>query len=146
MMHENSVKAKVTKYYWQDDLNCAATTLQILADEFSLPLNQQVIDAAVGMHGAGRYGAQCGLVEGALLFLGIFGRANKLPDRKSINNCRNFARKFENEFGSLQCSILRPGGFTQNDPPHLCEDLTNRTVRFTIEFIRELQGQLSNSK
>jgi len=31
----------------------------------------QLLDAAVGMHGAGKYGAQCGLVEGSLMFIGL---------------------------------------------------------------------------
>ena len=35
-----------------------------------------MLDAALGMHGAGKYGAQCGLAEGTLIFLGTFGRAN----------------------------------------------------------------------
>lgn len=32
------------------------------------------MDAALGMHGAGGYRAQCGLVEGALMFIGIWGK------------------------------------------------------------------------
>ena len=37
-------------------------------------INQQVINAAIGMHGAGKYRAQCGLVEEYLMFIGLYGK------------------------------------------------------------------------
>lgn len=87
------------------------------------------------MHGAGEYGAQCGLVEGTLLFLGIIGRQMGIPDNEIIIGCKEFASNFEKQFSSLLCSILRPEGFSKKNPPQLCEGLTNRAICFNIEFI-----------
>ena len=78
------VKSRVAKYYWEDDINCATTSLKILSEKFGVDLSDQVVDAAVGMHGAGEYGAQCGLVEGALMFLGISGRRQHIPDEAIV--------------------------------------------------------------
>jgi hypothetical protein len=76
------VKSRVAKYYWEDDINCATTTLNILAEHFGVELERRVRHAALGMHGAGEYGAQCGLVEGALMFLGIIGREKASADKR----------------------------------------------------------------
>ena len=54
MQLEEFVGKRVHDYYWQQDLNCATTTLKILSEKFEIPLNKQVIDAAIGMHGAGK--------------------------------------------------------------------------------------------
>jgi hypothetical protein len=56
------VKNRVSRYYWEEDINCATTTLKILSEAFRVDLNEQVLAAATGMHGAGAYGVQCGLV------------------------------------------------------------------------------------
>lgn len=138
METEKFVRRRIKRYYWENDLNCATATLRILSEKFSIPLHQQVLDAALGMHGAGRYGAQCGLVEGALLFLGILGRMNNLDDEDTEKCCRNFARQFENSFNSLLCRELRPEGFSRDDPPHLCEQLSTRAILFSINFMENL--------
>ena len=130
------IRNRVARYYWQDDINCATTTLKILAEHFDLPLSNQVIDAAVGMHGAGEYGAQCGLVEGTLMLLGIMGRSRAIADDAIISACRAFAGEFEKRFKSLSCAILRPAGFDPRNPPHLCEDVTCEAVTFSLDFIQ----------
>ncbi len=124
------IKERVSEFYWKYDKNCATTTLCILSEIFQLELNGQTIDAALAMHGAGKYGAQCGLVEGAIMFLGIFGRQNQIQDRVTIDACREFAEKFEDRFGSLFCKVLRPEGFKAENPPHLCEQITCEAIEF----------------
>jgi C_GCAxxG_C_C family probable redox protein len=131
----------VKQYYWQDDLNCATTSLRILSEIFSIDLEQQLLDAAVGMHGAGEYGAQCGLVEGALMFLGIYGRKNRMSDTAIVQHCRQFAKLFEEQFTSLLCSHLREEGFHPDNPPHLCEPLTCRAVKFSVDYLISTQIQ-----
>ena len=74
MDEKEIIHRRVHDYYWKDDINCAKTTLKILAEIFEVPLKDQVLDSATGLHGAGRYDAQCGLVEGALMFTGILGK------------------------------------------------------------------------
>ena len=71
----NDLKARVHELYWKKDCNCAKTMLLCLCEHFCIPLQEQTLHAATGMHGAGRFRAQCGLVEGALMFIGIAGRS-----------------------------------------------------------------------
>ncbi len=131
------IDARVHKYYWEDDFNCAATVLKTAAEIFHVDIQPQVIEAATGMHGAGKYGAQCGLVEGSLMFIGIYGSAKAIGNEKIIALCHDFAGRFEQRFGSLRCKELRPQGFRPNDPPHLCEGKTKIAVNFFVEFIQQ---------
>jgi C_GCAxxG_C_C family probable redox protein len=133
------IKKRVYSYYWIDDINCATTTIKILSEIFNIQIEQQVLDSAIGLHGAGEYGAQCGLVEGTLIFLGIYGRHNKIEEKEIIKLCKEFATKFEAEFKSLQCSILRPEGFKEDNPPHLCEILTCNAISFSRDFISNIK-------
>ena len=134
-MTESEIRNSVHNYYWNDDVNCATAVLKTLSKAFSVEISTQVIDSAVGMHGAGKYGAQCGLVEGTLLFIGIFGRSMNLEDKDIAEICSSFAESFENKFSSLLCSQLRPGGFNDTDPEHLCEGITVNTINWGIKFI-----------
>ena len=124
-------------YYWEDDVNCATVMLKILSELYDLKLDQQVVNSAIGMHGAGGFGAQCGLVEGSLMFIGIWGKNNGLSTEKIVDLCYSFAKDFEQNFSSLSCNKLRPQGFEADTPPHLCEELTNKAVNFTVEYLRD---------
>ena len=62
---------RVHELYWNNDINCAGTTIICLSELFEISVEQQTIWSAVGMHGAGGYRAQCGLVEGTLMFIGM---------------------------------------------------------------------------
>lgn len=131
------VKHRVHHAYWVHDWNCAVTTLRILSEVLRVPLERQTLNAALGMHGAGGYRAQCGLVEGALMLIGILGKARHWSDDEVVEACYAYAEAFEDRFGSLVCRALRPEGFSPDNPPHLCEDLTRRAILFDIEFLTE---------
>jgi hypothetical protein len=137
-MSLNTIEKLVHEYYWINDFNCATTALKILSERFSVDLHQQTIDSAIGLHGAGEYGSQCGLVEGPLMFIGIIGRLNGMPDDLIINYCFIYAEEFEKKFGSLNCRELRPAGFHPDNPPHLCEELTVRTIKNAAAFIEKM--------
>ena len=139
MNQEIFIKEKVKECYWEEDVNCATTTLKVLSEHFGITLDKQIIDCAIGMHGAGEYGAQCGLVEGVLMFLGIYGRKKEVTNHDIILYCNEFAKQFEKKFSSLQCSVLRPEGFHLDNPPHLCETLTLDSIKFSIDFISKLK-------
>lgn len=132
------VEQRVREYYWIEELSCTTATLRILSEIYDVELSQQVLDSVLGMHGAGKYGAQCGLVEGALLFIGIFGRARRILDGRIVAACHQFAQAFEERFGSLSCRELRPQGFSPELPPHLCADLTCRSVGFAADFVQKM--------
>lgn len=129
------IQEKVHSYYWDDDLNCAETTIKILSEIFNIEIQPQVLDAAIGMHGAGKFGAQCGLVEGSLMFIGILGHQKGIEKEKIIALCYEFADGFEKRYKSLRCKDLRPRGFRPNDPPHLCEGKTKLAINFSADFI-----------
>ncbi len=137
MSIDNLVSHRVHDYFWRKDLNCATASLKILAETFQVQLDDQILDAAVGMNGAGEYGAQCGLVEGALMFLGILGRARDLPKQQIVALCRNYTKRFEDHFESLECRVLRPEGFTPENPPHLCERFSCEAIEMAIAFMQK---------
>ncbi|WP_019553243.1 C-GCAxxG-C-C family protein [Propionispira raffinosivorans] len=137
MIQEEYIREKVHTYYWYEDVNCATVMLKILAELHDLKLDLQIINSAIGMHGAGGFGAQCGLIEGSLMFIGIWGKENGLSTEKIVDLCYGFAKDFEQEFGSLLCSKLRPQGFNTDNPPHLCEGLSNKAVKFTAEYLKD---------
>jgi len=138
MKPDFQIAEKVHEYYWTDDINCATTLLKTVSEIFNIELSQQVIDSAVGMHGAGKFGVQCGLVEGSLMLIGITGRKKNLSDETTVKNCYRFAEEFQKKFGSLNCSTLRPEGFKTENPPHLCEKLTVKAIEFASNFINEI--------
>lgn len=129
------IKKRVHELYWNGDVNCARTTLICLGELLDIAVEPQTYWAAAGMHGAGGYRAQCGLVEGALMFIGIYLHESGKTEREIVSACYEFASAFEAEFGSLRCRELRPTGFSEDDPPHLCEDLTCRTIWFAYGYL-----------
>jgi C_GCAxxG_C_C family probable redox protein len=143
VMDEKMIAERVHAYYHLEDLNCATATLKILAETWNIPLAGQVLDAAAGMHGAGGYRSQCGLVEGTLMFLGILGRERGLDVQAITTLCYQYAASFEDHFSSLLCRELRPDGFAPDQPPHLCEGLSSRSVAFSVAFIdQRMNGQV----
>jgi hypothetical protein len=108
--------------------------LKILSELFSTDINNQVIEATFGLN-AGRLGYQCGLVEGTLVFIGIYGNEKKIEKEVIKDLCSKFACRFQGRFGSMLCSVLRPQGFSPLNPPHLCESLTKLAVKFSAQFI-----------
>lgn len=57
------IEKRVHDLYWKDDINCARTILICLSELFDIFLEQQIIFSAIGLHGAGGFRAQCGLVH-----------------------------------------------------------------------------------
>ena len=135
-MSRDDIARRAHALYWERNINCARVPLVCLSELFDVELHSQIWQAAVGMHGAGRFRAQCGLVEGALMFMGLYYAGHGVSDKDIVVACRRFAEAFTARFSSLTCRDLRPGGFTKNDPPHLCETLTVDAIDFTAGFLR----------
>lgn len=135
------IKNRVHELYWNDDINCARTVIICLSELFKIDVEPQISWAAVGLHGAGGYRAQCGLVEGTLMFMGIYLHTLGKAENEIVSACYDFASAFEKRFGSLRCLELRPSGFSENDPPHMCENLTCNSVEFIYQFILEITKQ-----
>lgn len=135
------ITKRVHKLYWEEDINCARTSLICLSELFEIDIEQQTIWSAVGLHGAGGYRAQCGLVEGALMFIGIYFHMLGRSEEEIVSACFDLASAFEKKFGSLRCLELRPTGFSKNDPPHMCEDLTCRAIGSAYQYILGIAKQ-----
>jgi len=99
--------------YWEQDVNCATAMLICLGRLFDVQYSVQVIHAAAGLHGAGGFRAQCGLVEGALMFIGIYFAKKRKSNDEIVSLCYQFADEFTKKFHSLRCRELRPGGFVK---------------------------------
>lgn len=136
-MNMNSIKTRVHDLYWESDINCARTMLICLSELFDVTLEHQTIASAAGLHGAGGFGAQCGLVEGGLMFIGIYDTQRGKSEDEIVSGCYEYAKAFEQQFHSLKCCDLRPSGFGDNDPPHMCEKLTWEAVDFAYHFIKD---------
>ena len=134
---EVTTKERVHELYWKHDINCARTMLICLCESFQINLEEQTLSAAIGLHGAGGFRAQCGLVEGALMFIGIYFSLNEKSDTDIASLCYQYAEEFSGKFGTLKCYDLRPNGFYENDPPHACEKLTCTAIEVTIEFVKK---------
>ena len=132
---------RVHDLYWKEDINCARTALVCLSELFEITIEPQTIWSAVGLHGAGGYRAQCGLVEGSLMFIGIYLHGLGKSEDEIVAACYNFASTFEKAFGSLRCLELRPSGFSESDPPHLCEKLTCNGIEFAYQYILGITKQ-----
>ena len=131
---------RVHSLYWDADINCARTMLICLSEMFEITLEEQTISSAIGLHGAGGFRAQCGLVEGGLMFIGIWGNLLGISEKEITSLCYRYAEAFEKKFGSIRCYDLRPNGFTPNDPPHMCEALTCEAVEFAYLFLKGRLG------
>ena len=134
------ITKRVHELYWKEDINCARTSLICLSELFEIAIEPQTIWAAIGLHGAGGYRAQCGLVEGTLMFIGIYFHKLGKTEAEIVSICYNFASAFDKTFGSLRCYELRPTGFSENDPPHMCENLTCRAIEFAYHHILKIVG------
>ncbi len=112
--------------------------LRVLGAVTDREIHEQVFAAATGMNGAGRFRAQCGLVEGGLMFLGIWGHGRGRSPEEVENLCKAYAREFETRFGSLLCRDLRPQGFAEGQPQHLCEGLSVDAANWAAQWVGRL--------
>lgn len=135
---EPYVAEKVHYFYHEAGINCAVGTLMLLSDIFSIELQEQVYDSAIAMVGAGKYGAQCGILEGCMMFASIYAIKFGLGKKEIVPLIYKWSSMFEKEMGSIVCKGLRPYPFTPEDAPkHLCEPITVKGVSLAVKFIKE---------
>jgi len=105
---ETLVQQRVATYFVTGDNNCAMTVLRVLSEVFETPLAQPVIDAAQCMPGAGGVDHLCGLVAGALMFVGVWGGQQGLHRSVLRPVTSGLSQAVAERFGSLMCGDLRP--------------------------------------
>ena len=69
------------------------------------------------------------------MFIGIYLHIQGKTEDEIVSVCYNFAAAFDRMFGSLRCLELRPTGFSESDPPHMCEELTCDGIEFAYQYI-----------
>lgn len=132
---EKEIEESVKYYYWEKDFNCAETTLLTLSKALNIELMEETIFSATALPGAAKNGAQCGIVSGVIMLIGIMGNKQGIERNKIQEKCHVFVQKYEEKFGSLLCRELRPQGFNKNNPPHLCLGLTIDSIKVAYEYI-----------
>jgi len=105
---ETLVQQRVATHFVTGENNCAMTVLRVLAEVFETPVAQPVIDAAQCMPGAGGVDHLCGLISGALMFVGVWGGQHGLHRQTLRPLTSSFSQAVQERFGSLMCSDLRP--------------------------------------
>ena len=80
---ENLVRQRIDTLFSTGENNCAMTVLRVYGEVFETPVDAQVIDAAWCMPGAGGVKHLCGLVGGAVMFVGVWGRAARTASQSA---------------------------------------------------------------
>lgn len=78
---------------------------------FDLPLDPQLDRAAIGLNGAGRMGCQCGLLEGALLFLGIHASFLGKTEKEVCAVCGRYTAAFQKLSAGSIAGCCGPAAF-----------------------------------
>ncbi len=125
---ETLIEQRVAAYFVSGENNCAMTVLRVLTEVFETPVAQPVIDAAQCMPGAGGVDHLCGLVSGALMFVGVWGGQHGLHRSVLRPVTSGFSQAVRERFGSLMCSDLRLADG--------CGPLAVAFLTFTIPYLR----------
>lgn len=131
------IKEKVHELYWREHESCAKTLLLCLEELLEIKMEPQVLQCVTGLHGAEKFGAQCGLSVAGQMFIGIYFSQIHKNEELVIASCNQYVEVFRNKFGSLQCTDLRLSGYMYSDPRHLCEQLTCDVVTVTYNFLKK---------
>lgn len=99
----------IRKYFYKGGLNCAEATLRCLIEEGVIDAPPEAVRMMSGFGGGMQRGTTCGTVVASVAALGwVTGRVDPERDRQpSASAVREFLRRFEAEFGTLDCRELQ---------------------------------------
>ena len=101
--------AKNVKLTLDTSKNCAQTSFAVLQQEFELDGNE-ILKALTPFPGIALRGETCGAVIGCMMAIGLVYGRNDLGDWKgylpSLPPSRRFCRRFEEQYGSIDCADL----------------------------------------
>lgn len=100
---------EVTDYFYSGGLNCAEATLRCLIENGVIDAPLETVRMMTGFGGGMQRGTTCGAVISAVAALGWgTGRTEPGADRTaSAAVVREFLKRFEETFGTLNCAQLR---------------------------------------
>ena len=139
---------KIQKYFYNGGLNCAESTMRSLIEEGVTGAPPETVRIMSGFGGGMQRGSTCGAVVAAVAALGwATGRTEPEQDRQpSAEAVREFLRRFEEEFGALECRELRKAhgeGYALKSPQmyRSCTVFLAQAVELVREILsRETQG------
>lgn len=83
------------------------TVLKILTEYFKVPLEAQVLAAAWHVPGAGGAGEVCGLVTGALMFIGVWGDQHHYTRMEVKHLAQRVTAHVQHRYATVCCRDLR---------------------------------------
>ncbi len=103
------MKQDVMRYFYRGGLNCAESTLRCLIEAGVIDAPPEAVRMMTGFGGGMQRGTTCGAVVGAVAALGwATGRTEPGQSREaSARVVREFLRRFEERFGTLDCRTLQ---------------------------------------
>lgn len=107
MVEETWMRQRVNEYFVYGDNNCSMTALQILGEHFDVQIGADVIGAAQCLPGGGGTGGLCGLIAGVLMFVGVWGKHQRLHRASLAPITGRFMDGVLQTFGSTDCALLR---------------------------------------
>ncbi len=136
---EKKVRSLVHHYYNVCDINSAKTTLYCLGELLGVSIKTQAIQAASGLYNMSRGKDGYGLLNGAVMFMGILFSKKNMAEREISNICTRFADKFQEKFGSV---INRDLG-SSKEALRLKEEMTVNAILFDYDFLSEVECELT---
>ncbi len=118
--------------------NCAQSVFSALAEGSDISVEQAIRIAGNFGGGIVDSGRTCGAVTGVLMALGLrFGASSNDDYRKKLilrEKTMEFLDRFEKEFGSLECSLLKNQFPDPSDPHKNCQLYVGRAIEI-VEMI-----------
>ena len=133
------LKEYYSKYYFEQNYNCAEAIIRAANDYYGLGLHDRDM-ILVGAFGAGmQCGNTCGAVLSAASVLSmkyVEAKAHESEDIKPI--VVNMMRKFNAKYGSTLCKDIKPQSFK---PEYRCKNTIEAACDILEETIREYEEQ-----
>lgn len=147
-----SEKGELAEKLFREGYNCAQAVFCAFCDETGLSTDEAARIASSFGGGMGRLREVCGAVSGAFLVLGAVRGYSSPGDpeakKRHYGTVREFARRFQDEFGSIVCRDLLAGVTTTagGDPePRTPEFYKKRPcpalIRRAAEIAEEMIGE-----
>ena len=125
------LKDNLSKYYFEQNYNCAETILRAANEYYDLGLHDRDM-IMVGAYGAGiQSGNTCGAVLSVAAILSlkyVEAKAHESEDIRPV--IQKMMRKFNDRFGSVLCSDIKPQSFK---PEYRCQ----KTIEVACDILEE---------
>jgi hypothetical protein len=123
------VKDFISKCF-ADNRSCAQTLLLCLGNLNKTEIGEQLLAACIGLEGNM---SRCGLIDAALLYMGIIFSENGFSQENIKALCNEYIVRFSEQYSSDRCSDIRRAV----NGTHSCESLTVDAALFAYRFINE---------